>query len=167
MPSGFYLGFFLPKKHVEHGLFEILTHLEEDTILANRLFGNAILPSTIWNNIWEFGNHQFPDDSSRDLLIPDRWRSLNLWRGHLIIPKRAQRIARLRICMLFLKFDYILLVVGQMFRSDGDSTHVPHWKTPPILETELSINCSIAKLCFIFESKGTGIWSLLYWITGV
>ena len=26
--------------------------------------------------------------------IPERWRSLNLSRGHLTIPKRSQRIAR-------------------------------------------------------------------------
>ena len=55
--------------------------------------------------------------------------------------------------MFFLKFDYILLVVGQMVRSDGDSTHVPHWKTPPILETELSINCSIAKYVLYLKAR--------------
>ena len=28
--------------------------------------------------------------SSRDLLIPDRWRLLNLWKGHVFtIPKRS------------------------------------------------------------------------------
>ena len=32
--------------------------------------------------------------SQSDLLIHDRWRSLNLWKGHLTIPKRSQRIAR-------------------------------------------------------------------------
>ncbi len=32
--------------------------------------------------------------SRGDLFIPDRWRSLSLWMGHLIIPKRSQRIAR-------------------------------------------------------------------------
>ena len=30
-------------------------------------------------------------DSSRDLFIPYRLRSLNLWRGHLTIPKRSQK----------------------------------------------------------------------------
>ena len=36
-------------------------------------------------------NKKQPGDSSRDLLIPDRWRSLNHLKGHLTIPKSSQR----------------------------------------------------------------------------
>ena len=42
--------------------------------------------------IWR---EKIPGDSSlSDLFIPDRWRALNFWKGHLTMPKRSQRIAR-------------------------------------------------------------------------
>ena len=40
-----------------------------------------------WGHV--FVKENLPGDSSRDLLIPKGWRSLNLWRGHLTIAKRA------------------------------------------------------------------------------
>ena len=55
-------------------------------------------PTETTNKKWLFqfqvDNEILPGDSSRDLFIPNRWRSLNLWKGHLTIPKRSQRIAR-------------------------------------------------------------------------
>ena len=33
--------------------------------------------------VFFMSNFQEPGDSGRDLLIPDRWRSLNLWKGEL------------------------------------------------------------------------------------
>ena len=41
------------KNMLNMDFFEILKHFEEDASLANSLFGNAILQSTIWNNICE------------------------------------------------------------------------------------------------------------------
>ncbi len=54
--------------------------------------GNNMIYKVIWvSPILELDAYQVIQS---DLFIPDRWRSLNLWKGHLTIPKRSQTIAR-------------------------------------------------------------------------
>ena len=56
--------------------------------------------------------NRLPGDSIRDLFISLLWRSLNLWKGHLTIPKRWQIIDRLKAFIsrvYFKKLDFQML----------------------------------------------------------